>query len=133
MQMDKPRVNVSQAFGDNFKIIQERWLQSDDNFKAGILFYGQVAANQLKNMYYLCPASRVIAKDEMEKTSKHQDFINSLDDFRVKVFQYAKKKNKDLSPSVAFPLVPDYVELDNEYDGLVRQFYLMMYKAGFSA
>jgi hypothetical protein len=129
---DRPRTNVSQAFADNFKVVQEKWLQSDDLFKSGMLFYGSVAANQIKNMHYLLPASRVIADDIANKTDKHQEFIDALDAFRLKCSQYAMARQVKLLPQSQFPLVPDYITLDNEYDALVRQFYLMMFEKGFS-
>ena len=138
MQPEKPRTNVSQAFADNFKVVQERWLVADDQFKAGYIFYGNVAANLIKSMFYLLPASRIIAKDENEKTSRHQAFIDALDGFRLEVGKYARTHNDlsgrtgGMSPTNQFPLVPEYMELDNKYDALVRQFYLMMFETGFS-
>ena len=132
MDAAKPRTNVSQAFADNFKVVQERWLMADDQFKTGFLFFGPVAANQLKSMFYLLPASRVIAKVVEDKTTRHQDFIDALDAFRLKCTHYAAARQKPLVQGQPFPLVPDYIALDNEYDALVKQFYLMMFEMGFS-
>ena len=132
MEAPKPRTNVSQAFAENFKVVQEKWLLSDDQFKMGFLFFGSVAANQLKSMFYLLPASRVIAKDIEEKTERHQKFVDALDAFRLKCAQYAQARRATLTPTLQLPLVPEYVELDNEYDALVRQFYIMMFEFGFS-
>lgn len=130
----KSRINVSQAFHDNFKAVQERWLQADDYFKSGRLFYGLVAANQIKNMYYLLPASRVIADDMEKKGTRHQTFIDELDSFRLEIYRYAKTHGaqKDLTPEMQFGLVEDFLQLDSQYDSLVKKFYLQMFEFGFS-
>lgn len=133
MEATKPRTNVSQALAENFKLEQERFLQAQAQFKSGFLFYGTVAASLITSMFYILPAGRMVAKDEEEKTNECKDFVDALDSFRLRAYQYGRKKGIDnLTADRQFPLTPDYLELDNEYDALVRKFYLIMYKTGFS-
>lgn len=133
MDPERPRTNVSQHLADNFKIEQERFLQAQSQFKAGYLFYGNVAVALITSMFYILPAGRIIAKDAKEKTSKAENFVNRMDAFRLEAYQYGKRKGVDnLLPTQQFPLTPDYIELDNKYDALVREFYLIMFETGFS-
>jgi hypothetical protein len=130
---DRPRTNVSQHLADNFKEEQQRFLAAQAQFKAGYLFSGNIAASLITSMFYILPAGRIIAKDDEEKTTKAQDFVDKMDSFRLEAYQYARKKGIDnLMPSQQFPLTQDYLELDNKYDALVRQFYLIMFETGFS-
>lgn len=131
--LDKPRTNVSQHLADNFKLEQERFLQAQMQFKSGYLFFGTVAASLLTSMFYILPAGRIIAKDEAEKTTKAQDFVNSMDSFRLEAYLFGRKRGIDnLLPTSVFPLTKEYIELDNKYDALVRKFYLIMFETGFS-
>jgi hypothetical protein len=130
---DRPRTNVSQHLADNFKVEQERFLQAQAQFKAGYLFYGNIAVALVTSMFYILPAGRIIAQDEESKTHEAEEFVNAMDDFRLEAYQYAKRKGVDnLLPTQQFPLTQDYIELDNKYDALVRKFYLIMYRSGFS-
>ena len=131
MQPDKPRVNVSQALAENFKLEQERFLQAQMLFKSGKVFYGTIAASLITSMFYILPAARMVAKDEEKKTKECEEFVNALDKFRLEVFRYAARK-RIVDQEHIFPLTPDYIELDNKYDALVRRFYLIMYETGFS-
>lgn len=133
MLMEKPRTNVSQHLADNFKVEQERFLQAQMQFKSGYLFFGTVAVSLLTSMFYILPAGRIIAKDEQEKTGKATEFVDKMDSFRFEVYQFARRKGVDnLTSAQCFPLTNDYIALDNKYDALVRQFYLIMYETGFS-
>lgn len=87
----------------------------------------------LTSMFYILPAGRIIAKDEEEKTKKAEEFINKMDSFRLEAYQYGRRKGVDnLTQAHVFPLTEEYIELDNKYDALVREFYLIMYMTGFS-
>jgi hypothetical protein len=130
---DRPRTNVSQHLADNFKLEQERFLQAQASFKAGYLFYGPVAVSLLTSMFYILPAGRIIAKDAEEKTGKAKEFVDLMDSFRLEAYQFGKRKGIDnLLPTIQLPLTQDFIELDNKYDALVREFYLIMFMTGFS-
>jgi hypothetical protein len=133
MPIDKPRTNVSQHLADNFKEEQQRFLASQMQFKSGYLFFGTVATGLLTSMFYILPAGRIIAKDKEEGTKIATDFVDRMDAFRLEAYQFGRRKGIDsLTASHVFPLTPDYMELDNQFDALVRQFYLIMYETGFS-
>jgi hypothetical protein len=126
---DKPRTNLAEALGRNFEQEQARFLQAQMNFKSGYVFHGTVAASLLTSMFYLIPAARYIAKDEPKATL----FVDSLDSFRQDIITFGKLKGVDnLTPEKKFDLNDDYMELDNRFDKLVREFYKIMYETGFS-
>lgn len=130
---ERPRTNVAQGNAENFKVEQERFLLAQMQFKSGVLFYGIVAAGLLTSMFYILPAGRQFSKDRQTGTDIGQGFVDACDAFRLEVFKYGRKKGIDsLTMEQQFPLNADYAELDNQYDALVRQFYLIMYETGFS-
>ena len=128
---EKPRarMNVGQALSDNFKEEQLKFLDAQLKFKMGNLFYGQIAASLLTSMFYILPAGRLIAQDE----EKAQIFVNSLDNFRMELYSYASARGEnDLNHEKFYPLNDSFMEIDNKFDALVRQFYKIMYEVGFS-
>ena len=129
MDTERPRTNVSQAFMDNFKVEQERFLAAQAQFKAGYLFQGIVAASFITSMFYLLPASRYIVKNEDEA----KKYVDDLDAFRLEAFRFARIKGvSNPTPNLQLPLTEDYMRLDDKLDALVRKFYKIMFETGFS-
>lgn len=126
---EKRRVGIGGALSENFKEEQQKFLDAQLRFKSGNIFYGQIAASLLTSMFYILPAGRLIAQNE----KKAEEFVDSLDKFRYSLQQYVLARGEtELNPEKFFPLNESYMHLDNEFDGLVRQFYKIMFEVGFS-
>jgi hypothetical protein len=52
-----------------------------------------------------------------------------MDSFRKRVIIYGKRK---AVPQTSYLEYADFNDLDNEFDGIVKEFYKIMFKTGFS-
>lgn len=121
-----PRVNTAQIDLQDYQSERKRFLDAQLAFKNGNVAAGEIATTLLTSMYYILPAARHLSKFEEEG----KKFVDDLDLLR-----------KDLSMFNNFVLVhdginirihPKYIELDNRFDDMVRQFYNILFKCGFS-
>lgn len=126
--VSRPIKNIGQALSENFKEEMTKFLEAQLRFKSGNIFYGQVAVSILTSMFYLLPAGRLIAKDE----ERAKEFVNSMDALRVELQQYALARDNSITEEKFYPLNESYMELDNKFDALVRNFYKIMFEVGFS-
>jgi len=126
--VEMPRVNTSQQDILAYDKRRDLFLQFQLGFKSGNLNDGIQAINLLTQMYYCLPAARHIQLGDKGMIS-HEDFINKMDDFRKKVLQYGRVKAKPVSSYLEYS---DFNELDNEFDGIVKEFYRIMFTTGFS-
>jgi len=126
--MELPRINTSQQDILAYDKRRDLFFQFQLAFKSGDLNAGIQAINLLTQMYYCLPAARHIQSQDNE-IKTHDEFVNMMDEFRKRVLTYGKQKS---IPQTSYLEYSDFNQLDNEFDGIVKEFYKIMFKTGFS-
>jgi hypothetical protein len=124
-----PSLNKASTAGamiDCFKDEMVRFGDATIRFKSGILEFGVLGLGHVQNMYYYLPAARHIT----DYPEESELFINDIDSLRREMVIYSKRKKP--TDGNTYLMFSDYDEIDNRYDAVVRAFFMILYKTGFS-
>ena len=111
----------------DYQVERRKFLEAQLVFKAGEKpEAGALAISILLSMFYILPASRYFASEP----EKAQAFVDECDGLRGEIFRY--KNTKSPPQSGNYYSYPEFLELDNKYDALVRKFYHILMLTGFS-
>lgn len=126
MEVVRPLIKTTSQDVEAYQIRRDRFLDAQILFKTGFAESGILALNYLQQMFYILPAGRYIK----ENKEKAQAFVDRIDDMRIEIMQYIKRKEAKADKN--YLEFNDYKLLDNKFDAVVLEFYTILFEVGFT-
>ena len=117
-------------------ILMLKFYEAQAMFKAGYVEAGCLALSILTQCYYILPGGKHISTNEKES----EEFINSMDELRRDLLTYARDNSNNGNVrkirttnglELNYLLVYNFSEIDNRFDKIVRQYYIILNRFGF--